>query len=264
MSLLKTASPPAVDRAFAILEEVARSNRGLRLPEIAIKLRLPKSSTHCVLVALERRGYLQRNVATGRYLFGPKIFTLANVALSGMTLREVAFPFLAGLMRRTGLIVNTAVLDRDQAVLIEQISPANLSAPMNWLGKRLDLHCTALGKVLAAFLPEKQWDRLVREHSLGRHNDNTICTPKRFLKELALTRQRGYAVDDEEVDMGVRCVSVPVFNSAGETLAAISLAGTTMDIHAANAEPLAGQLTAVATAITQAIGGRAEDLSESA
>ena len=251
MTPLKTASPPAVDRALAILEELARSNRGLRLPEIAMKLGIPKSSAHSLLVALERRGYLQRSDSNGRYLFGPKIFTLANLALSGMTLREVARPLLSELMRRTGLMVHTAILDRDQAVLIEQIGPAHLPAPMTWLGKRLDLHCTALGKVLAAWKPEKDWDRLVREHTLARHNDNTICSPKRFLAELALVRQRGYAVDDEEVDLGVRCLAAPILDASHEAAAAISLSGSTADIHEGNADSLVRLLSATAAAIGQ-------------
>jgi DNA-binding IclR family transcriptional regulator len=251
MASLKTASPPAVDRALAILEELAKSNRGLRLPEIAQRLKLPKSSAHSVLVALERRGYLQRNDSSGRYLFGPKIFTLANLALGGMTVREVAHPILTSLMRRTGQMVHMAILDRDQAVLIEQIAPPHLSAPMTWLGKRLDLHCTALGKALAAWLPEEQWDRIIREHTLSKHNDNTICTPQRFKAELARTKQRGYAVDDEEVDLGVRCLSVPVLGPSGEVVSAISLSGTTSDIHDGNADALVRLLAAAASQIEQ-------------
>jgi DNA-binding IclR family transcriptional regulator len=251
MAILKTTSPPSVDRALAILEELARSNRGLRLPEIAQRLGLPKSSAHSVLVALERRGYLQRNDASGRYLFGPKLFTLANLALSGMTVRALARPILTGLMRRTGHEVHMAILDRDQVVLIEQLVPRHLPAPIAWLGKRLDLHCTALGKALAAGQPEEQWERLIREHTLARHNDKTICTPQGFLAELARTRQRGYAIDDEEVDLGVRCLSVPVLDPAGQVMAAISLSGSTSEIHDRNADSLVRLLSAAAAAITQ-------------
>src|ERR1044071_9536985 len=119
---VKTASPPSVDRAFSILEEVAQSRRGLRLREIANKLGAPRSSTHSVLVALERRGYLQRNESSGRYCFGPKVFTLANAGLKGMALREISYLILAALMRQTGLTVHMAILDREHAVLIEQRS----------------------------------------------------------------------------------------------------------------------------------------------
>src|ERR1039457_924752 len=149
--------PPAVDRALTILEVLAQSTRGLRLPEIALRLGLPKSSAHSLLVGLERRGYLQRSDTSGRYRFGLKILSLATAALCGMTLRDIAFPVLTGLMRSTGLAAKMAILDHDQAVLIEQVHPPHVSAPMTWLGRSLDLHCTALGKVLAAFQPGETW-----------------------------------------------------------------------------------------------------------
>jgi DNA-binding IclR family transcriptional regulator len=251
MPELRTPSPPAVDRALAILEEVAGSKRGLRLPEIALRLGLPKSSTHSLLVALERQGYLQRNESTRRYMFGPKVFLLANLALDGTTLRQVAYPALRNLMQRTDLMVHMAVLDRDQAVLIEQLGPPLTPAPMNWLGKRLDLHCTALGKVLAAFQPQESWKRFITEHTLTKHNDNTICTPKGFLGELGLTRERGFAVDNEELDLGIRCLAAPVFDPSSETVATISISGSTSEIHDGNMEDLLPLLTAAASSITQ-------------
>src|SRR5215831_5634226 len=227
---LKTGSPPAVDRALTILEELARSKRGLRLPEIALRLGFPKSTTHSLLVALERRGYLHRNVRTGRYLFGSRILALATAALSGMTLREVAHPVLVALMHNSRLAAKMAILDQDQALLIEQVHPSYSPEPMTWLGRRLDLHCTALGKALAACLPREQWRRLVTEHKLARHNEATICSPARLIKEWTLTRERGYAFDNEEFDIGMRCLAVPVWNGA-EEIAAIGVSGTTLEIH---------------------------------
>jgi DNA-binding IclR family transcriptional regulator len=254
MPPVKTASPPSVDRAFTILEEVAQSRRGLRLREIAIKLGAPRSSTHSLLVAMERRGYLQRNESSGRYRFGSKVFTLANAGLKGMALREISYPILSNLMRQTGLNVHMAIMDRDHAVLIEQIVPPEI-APMTWPGERLELHCTALGKALAAFEPEEQWSRFVHNRALPRHNENTICSRKKFLEELAITRKRGYAFDDEEVDLGVRCLGVPVFGAARDAIAAISLSGASTEVHAENAGELVKLLMSAAAQIQRALGG---------
>jgi DNA-binding IclR family transcriptional regulator len=88
-----------VNRALTILEVLAQSTRGLRLPEIALRLGLPISSAHSLLVGLERRGYLQRCDTSGRYRFGLKILSLANAALCGMTLHDIAFPVLTGFCR---------------------------------------------------------------------------------------------------------------------------------------------------------------------
>jgi DNA-binding IclR family transcriptional regulator len=254
---LKTVSPPAVERALTILEEVASSTRGLRLPEIALRLGLPKSSTHSVLVGMERRGYLQRNTS-GRYLFGPKILSLANLALCNMALREIAYPVLADLMRRTGLAAKMAILDRDQAVLIEQVHPPFVLAPATWLGKRLPLHCTAAGKALAAFRPRRMWSRLATEHRLHRHNANTICSPAQFLNELAETRERGYAIDNEEYDVGARCIAAPVFGESGEVTASIGFTGTTSEIPEDDTERLGKLLIAAAREIAEKLGAHTD------
>jgi DNA-binding IclR family transcriptional regulator len=255
---LKTGSPPALDRALTILEELARSKRGLRLPELALRLGFPKSTTHSLLIALERRGYLHRNDRTGRYLFGSRILTLANAALSGMTLREVAHPVLVGVVRHTGLASKMGILDQDQALLIDQVHPPQISTPMTWLGKHLDLHCTALGKALASSIPSEEWQRLASEHKLARHNDATICSPGRLIKELTLTRERGYAFDNEEFDIGMRCLAVPVLSGAGEPIAAIGVSGTTVEIHDLRLEPLVRVLKTAAEKIAGGLGGAAE------
>jgi DNA-binding IclR family transcriptional regulator len=251
---LKTGSPPAVDRALTILEELARSKRGLRLPEIALRLGFPKSTTHSLLVALERRGYLRRNDRTGRYLFGSSILILANAALGGMTLREVAHPVLVGVMRHTGLPSKMGILDQDQALLIDQVHPPEISTPMTWLGKYLDLHCTALGKALASSMPSEEWQRLAAEHKLARHNDATICSPARLMKELTLTRERGYAYDNEEFDIGMRCLAVPVLSATGEPIAAIGVSGSTLDIHDLRLERLVRVLKTAAGRIADGLG----------
>src|SRR5581483_10291364 len=125
--------------------------------------------------------------------------------------------------------------------------------PANWPGERLELHCTALGKALAAYEPEEQWSRFV-QRPLPRHNENTICSRKKFLEERAITRKRGYAFDDAEVDLGLRCLGVPVFGAGGEPLAAISLSGSCADVRDEDAAELVKLLTAAATQIRNALG----------
>jgi DNA-binding IclR family transcriptional regulator len=182
MNALKTRSVHAVERALRIFEMLAQSKQGLALPEVARNLGLPKSSTHCLLLTLERQGYLQRDVKTRRYLFGLKIFSLANMALAGVKLREQAAPHLKALMARTRLTVHLAIRDDDDAVVVDKIDPPGLMRLATWVGKRMDLHCTGVGKALLAYLPQEEFDRLVARHALPRHNENTVVSPRR-LKE---------------------------------------------------------------------------------
>jgi DNA-binding IclR family transcriptional regulator len=252
VSVLKTPSPPAIDRALAVLELISQANRGLTLPEIADRLDLPKSSTHTILLALERREFLRRNSRTRRYLFGPKLFSLANRALGGLSLREFSATPLKELMTRTGLSVHMAIIEEDQAVIVDQYAPPSVVLH-TWVGKRMELHCTALGKVLLAWLPEVEVTRILGEHRLGKHNENTKSSPRRILVELQETRRRGYAIDDEEAEIGTRCLGAPVFDPAGNVTSAISVSGTTGQLHFVNAASIATQLRETATRISELV-----------
>lgn len=254
MSHLRTASVPAVGRALAIFELLARSKGGLTLAELTRRLSLPKSSTHCLLLTLERCGYLRRNESTSRYMFGLKLFSLANMAVSGIKLREQAAPFLRSLMEKTGLTVHLAILEQNEAVLIEKVEPPGSFKLATWLGKRMEAHCTSTGKALIAFLPETELDRLIREHGLPRHNENTIGRARRLKEHLAQVRSLGYAVDDEEDELGFRCVGSPIFDSSGYVIAAVSVCGTTEQIRPENLPTLAAEVKLTASQISRVLG----------
>lgn len=234
MPSLKTPSVPTVERTLAILELLAGTGRGLALAELARQMSLPKSSAHCLLLTLERGGYVYRKERTGRYVLGLKLFGLANMALSGLKMREQATPFLRALVQRTHLTAHMAILEQGEIILVERIEAPESFPLATWIGKRMDMHCTALGKVLAASLGEEELDKLVRRRPLLRHNDNTIVSPRKLKEELARVRQLGFAVDDEEEEIGERCIGVPVLDGNGRTLAAISITGSTSQITGDN------------------------------
>ena len=227
-----TPSVPSVERTLAILESLSEANTGLTLPELSRRLSLPKSSTHCLLLTLERRGYLIRNERTHRYMLALKLFSLANVALGGIKLREQASPFLHALMQRCRMTVHMAVLEHDEAVIVEKVEPPpGVRRIPTWVGKRLDLHCSGVGKALIAYLPEERLLSLVDEHRLARYNDNTLTSFRRLKQELEETRRRGYSIEDEEGELGTRCIGAPVLAGPEEAIAAISVAGTTAEIQ---------------------------------
>ena len=254
VSALKTRSVPALERALMILELLAKSRRGLALSELARNLQLPKSSTHCLLLTLERRGYLHRHEHTRRYLFGLKLFSLANMALAGIELREQAAPFLRTLMEATGLTVHMAILDQDDVVLADKVEPQGLFKLATWIGKRMDAHCTGVGKALIAHISEEELDLLIKEHRLPRHNENTIASSRKLKEQLAKVRKLGYAVDNEEDEIGLRCIGSPVFDNTGRVTAAISIAGTVSQITDGNLSALADKVKKTASAISQQLG----------
>jgi DNA-binding IclR family transcriptional regulator len=249
MPTTKTTNVPAVERAFHVLELIAQSRNGFSLSELSRRLRLPKSSVHLLVTTLERLGYLQKHPQTGHYLFGLKLFSLSRAALQGVELRAVARPWLEALMKRTGLTVHLGILERNEAVIIEKIEAPGLIKVASWVGRRMDVNCTGIGKALIAFLPDAEFDSLFKPGSLPRHNEHTIVSIAGIKREIARIRQQGFALDDEEDELGVRCIGAPLLDSGGRAVAAISLVGTLHQIPLEDVEALGARLRQTAEEI---------------
>lgn len=240
---------PALERALNILEALAVSRKGYSASELSRRLGLPKSSVHLILRTLERRGYLQKQATGGRYRFGLKLVALGRTALDGVELREEARPALSALVQRTGLTAHLGVLERSEVVIIDRIEATSPVRVVSWVGRRLDLNSTAVGKALIAHLAPEAFDAEVRPGQLSRRTDRTIGTMAALRKELDRVRTLGYAVCDEEDEVGVRSVGAPILGESGHALAAISVAGTTHQIPAERVPELGEQVKMAAAEI---------------
>jgi len=158
------------------------------------------------------------------------------------------------MMQESGLTVHMAVLERDEAVVIEKVEAPGLVRLASWIGRRLDVNCTGVGKVLIAFLPPDELEYLLQTKEFARHNSRTIISKNALRRELALVRQSGYALDNEEDEPGVRCIGAPVFGENGSVVAAISVAGTTSQIGMDRVSNLAHQVMRTAQEISSRLG----------
>lgn len=240
---------PALERGLAILEALARSRGGLSLSQLTRYLDLPKSSVFCLLRTLENCGYLFRDPESGKYTVSLRVCNLASLALSGISMRDQARPHLRQLAEETHLTVHMTILENGSCVLIEKVVPTGVTPIASWVGKHLSLHCTAVGKAVAAYLPEDQLAKILREQGLLRHNENTICSIKRLKQDLELVRQRRYALDDQEEEIGMRCIGAAVFDR-DKVVGALSLVATTNEIHSGNLPTLAANVIQTAARIS--------------
>jgi DNA-binding IclR family transcriptional regulator len=244
----------AVERAFAILEATAGQSEGLTNAEISRRLKIPKSSASYILRTLERGGYLRREAESGRYRLGLKLLNLGRGVLSGYGLREIAVTAMRGLVDRTGLTVHLAVLDRGEAVYIEKVEAPGFIKMDTWVGRRMFVHSTSVGKALVANLPKQAVDAILREHGLVKRTPKTITTPRRYHAELAIVREKGFAVDDEENSMDARCLAVPIFDANGSVVAAIGLSGTVSQLDPESIPRVAELAREASRRITRQLG----------
>jgi DNA-binding IclR family transcriptional regulator len=246
----------AVERALTMLEAVAQEPGGLSNAEISRKLQIPKSSASYILRTLEKKAYLNRDLETGKYRVGLKILSLGRGALTGIDVREVAQPIMRHLTEKTKLTCHLAILDGPDAVYIEKVEAEGFIRMDTWVGRRMRVHATSVGKALAAHISQEQLEKILSNRGMERRTPKTITTLPRLLKDLEKVRAQGYAIDDEENNLGARCLGAPVFDQNGTIEAAVGLSGTTNQVNAHTIPRIVEALKDAARHISMQLGYR--------
>ena len=225
----------AVERALSIIEMVAESSNGLSNSDLSRRLEMPKSSASYILRVLEKRDYLRRD-GDGRYSLGFKVMSLSGRAMKHLDLREVAKPILKEFLRKSRLPeAHLAVLDNGRAVYVEKCEAENSFIKMDiWIGHRLPVHTTAIGKVLVASMPDGDIIRILDLRGMEKKTKRSIRSPQKFLREIDHVRKYGFAVDDEENADGVRCIAAPIYDAHGKVIAAFGTSSIIMHIDEAH------------------------------
>jgi DNA-binding IclR family transcriptional regulator len=176
-------------------------------------------------VTLEEKEYVRKDPDNGEYRLGLRILDLGNKVLVQMPIHEVALPYLRDLLTRFQETVNLGILEHNEIVYLEVLDSPQAFKMSARVGARDYPHATALGKAILAFLPTQEAERIIRATGMPKRTKKTICSPPRLKEELALIRQRGYSIDDEENEEGACCVGAPLLDYQGKVMAAVSLSG---------------------------------------
>jgi len=256
----RAAEPPrrryfvnAVERALGILENVDGSARGTGITELSRRLGLGKSTVHRLCATLEHRGYLVRDPQSGRYRLSLRVVQIGSTALSGLDLPARAMPALEALGASVQETVHLAVLDGAEIVFIGKVDSSRPLRLYSQVGRRSPAHCTALGKVLLAHAgPGARSRGLARP--LKRHTAATITNPHALERALEEIRRRGYAVDDQEFEEGIRCVAAPVRDHTGRVVASLSVSAPAGRLSRGRLPALAERVLAAAHRVSAALG----------
>lgn len=215
----------SVDRSIEILELLSSFKEGLSLTDISKRLEIPRSTTFEILATLENRHFIQRSKSTGQYKIGLKAFEIGSAYANNLDLRQEALPHLEDLAYKTKETCHLAILDDWEVVYIDKIESSHFVRLASRVGVRLPGYSTALGKVLLSYQSEESIEQFLAEVPMIKHTPNTINSPKHLKSHLEQVCAQGYAIDNEEQTLGVRCIAAPIFDYNGRAVAAISISG---------------------------------------
>jgi IclR family transcriptional regulator, acetate operon repressor len=234
----------SVERALSLLESLA----DLGVSELRTATGLPFGTIHRLLGTLVLHGYARQNPQTHKYTLGPRLLRLGDAA--GRHFGGWVQPYLTELMEISGESANLVMLDGDHAVYVAQVASRKHNVRMfTEVGRRVLPHSTAAGKVLLAFRPRPAMEALLDRTGLPPRTPRTITDRGKFLAELDLVSRQGYAVDDGEEEIGVRCLAVPVFG-VGDSVAAVSVSAPDGRLRRDDYERLLPEMMRISAAMT--------------
>ena len=237
-----------------ILDMFERDRPEIGIGEMAHQLGLHRSTTSRLAATLAVAGYLEPAGEPGRYRLSGRLAALGELAAAAGDVRRTALPYLQGLVRELGETGHLGVLEGTEAVTIEVVDGWQTVRMHSWVGKRSPAHCSSMGKALLAGLSDAEFAARYPGRRLEARTDRTITGTGALRTELARVRQRGYAVDQEELEPHLCCVAAPVFDRTGAVLASISVSGPDSRIDQASIPAIAATVRRAASQISARLG----------
>ena len=244
----------STSRLFQIIEFLACSRDWVSLRTMARELHISAASAYRSLNSLKELGYVRQHSEDARYQLTLKIAWVSAQVLENVQLRQIAHPFLQNLTSITNETTHLAVLEGREFVYIDKVDNTQAMRMRSRVGQRGQLHCTAAGKSLLAFMPESELLPVLNTLKFQPVTENTITDPKRFQLHLSQVRRLGYAVDDEENEVGIRCIGSPIYDHAGRLAGALSISGWTITMTRERVPQLAPELIQTCQRISNELG----------
>ncbi len=245
----------SVDRALSIIETLAEDDEGYRLSDLAIRTGLSTSTVHRLLATLESRRFVQFDRSELKWHVGARSFTVGATFARRRNFSTQAVPYLRKLRDLTRETANLAVVDDEFIIVLTRMESREIMRSLTKVGGRVAMVASGVGKAVLATYSDEDVSAIIRHHGMPRLTEKSIVRPSDLFKELAKVRRDGYAIDDEEACMGLRCIASVVFNDCGEPLAAISVSGMTGRLTDDRLPMLGQTVREVAAELTVALGG---------
>jgi len=244
----------SLERAFAIVEEIARHREGINLADLSKTVGLHNSTTFHLVKTMAQLGYVSQVRDSKRYRIGSKLFTLAAGALEENSFLAIATPVLESLTGETREAAHFAIRSGNQVVVIARTAGSGLLQMVDRNGGQRPAHATALGKVLLSALNDAQIRQFLGREPLRKFTPKTIAERDALLREIEEVRRRGIAYDDGEFDADIRCVAVPVHDFAGRVSGAVGISGAVWRLSLQSLQGMAQPVREAAKLISNQLG----------
>ena len=246
----------SVDRSLTILELLSEYKEGLGITEVSGKIDLHKSTVHRLIGTLMYKGFVVQDTVTNKYKISLKLYELGVRRIADLDILNASKPYTKALMEKLNEVVHLVIRDNTDIIYIDKVEADNTIRMASTIGRRSPLYCTSVGKAIVAYLPESEVKDIWENSKIVKLTENTIIDFDKFKEELEVIRKTGVAVDEEENEIGVRCIGAPVFNNKGEVEGAISISGPAIRVTKDKIEEISKEVIIYANLISKEFGYR--------
>lgn len=245
----------ALDRGLVVMQALAREGH-MSLTDLSLKAGIPTSTAHRILMTLEKRGFAELSEDSNEWSVGIESFRVGNSYLERTNLIESSRKVMRNLMETTGETANLAIADDGAVVFISQVESHNPIRAFFRPGSRGNMHASGIGKALLANMLKRDVEKILQSKGCPEYTEKTLTSPNALFLDLETTRRRGWAFDDEERYVGMRCIAACIYNSYGEAVAGISVSGPTVRFSDHLLQVIGAQVMEAAQLVTVLIGGK--------
>jgi IclR family acetate operon transcriptional repressor len=245
----------SVDRALSIIETLAEDDEGYRLSDLAVRTGLSTSTVHRLLATMEKRRFVQFDRDGSKWHVGAQSFSVGATFSRRRNFTAQAMPYLRKLRDQTRETANLAVVDDEAIIVLTRIESREIMRSLTKVGGRVAMVASGVGKAVLATYSDEDVNAIICRRGMPRLTEKSIVRPSELFRELQIIRRQGYAVDDEEARIGLRCVAAVVYSNCAEPLAAISVSGMTSRLTNDRLPALGNTVREVAAELTASLGG---------
>jgi IclR family acetate operon transcriptional repressor len=245
----------SVDRALSIIETLAEDDEGYRLSDLAVRTGLSTSTVHRLLATMEKRRFVQFDRDGSKWHVGAQSFSVGATFARRRNFTAQAMPYLRKLRDQTRETANLAVVDDEAIIVLTRIESREIMRSLTKVGGRVAMVASGVGKAVLATYSDEDVNAIICRRGMPRLTEKSIVRPSELFRELQIIRRQGYAVDDEEARIGLRCVAAVVYSNCAEPLAAISVSGMASRLTNDRLPALGNTVREVAAELTASLGG---------